>query len=340
MQHLSILARQVLDQHFANTAQAFGVPVADPKAGQHYSATPSVAQTIYNKIVQDGNAFLRSINVIPVSEIKGEKVGLGLTGRVARRTNTTSGERIPKSLVSTDAKGYECFFTEFDVALKYALIDAWSKFPDFAERYMRAVRQAIGNDILQTGWTGTSAATATDINANPLLQDLNKGWLQLMREFNGGSQYVIGTELAPVQLGSAAFKNLDVLAHVAKQKLAPQFREASDLVVLIGSDVQAYQEETYFELNGNTPTEKAMAGGVITRAYGGMPSMSPPFMPNGTLMVTPLSNLSIYYQDSSVRRTQKDKPEKSEVQDFNSVNLAYVVEEEQAASFVENITFV
>jgi P2 family phage major capsid protein len=338
--HLSALARKALALHFANTAQAFGVPVADPMAGQHYTATPSVAQTIYNKIVEDGDAFLKMINFMPVSEIKGEKIGISLTGRVASRTNTGAGnERTPKALVNTDAHGYECFPTEFDVALKYSSIDAWAKFPDFAARYMTAVRQAIGNDMLQTGWTGTSAAAATDIATNPLLQDLNKGWLQLIREFNTASQYVIGTELAPIELGGADFNNLDVLVHVARQKIAPQFRNRPDLVVLLGSDVQAYQEETYFELNGNTPTEKALATGQITRAYGGLPSISPPFMPNGSLLITPLKNLSIYYQDSSVRRTQKDKPEKNEVQDFNSVNLGYVVEEELATSFVENITF-
>jgi P2 family phage major capsid protein len=340
--HLSTHGRKVLHQHFTNTALAFGIQVALIEAqnfSAHYSATPSVAQTIYNKIVEDGNAFLRSINVMPVSEIKGEKVGISLTGRVARRTNTSNAERTPKALVNTDAKGYECFPTEFDVALKYASIDAWAKFPDFAARYMAAVRQAIGDDMLQTGWTGTSAAAATDIATNPLLQDLNKGWLQLIREFNTASQYVIGTELAPIELGGADFNNLDVLVHVARQKIAPQFRNRPDLVVLLGSDVQAYQEETYFELNGNKPTEKALATGQITRAYGGLPSMSPPFMPDGSLLITPLNNLSIYYQDSSVRRTQKDKPEKNEVQDFNSVNLGYVVEEELATSFVENITF-
>jgi len=337
--HLSILARRALDEHFTNTAHAFGIPVGNPAAGQNYSATPSVAQTIYNKIVQDGNAFLKLINVLPVTELKGDKIGLSLTGRVASRTNTSSGERSAKNLVGTDSKGYELFFTEFDVALKYATIDAWSKFPDFADRYMALVRQAIANDMLQTGWTGTTAATATDIDTYPLLQDLNKGWLQIIRAFNSASQYTVGTELAPIELGGADFNNLDVLAHSAKQKLAPQFRNSPDLVVLIGSDIQAYQEETYFSLNGNTPTEKAMTGGLITKAYAGMPSMAPPFFPDSSLMVTPLSNLSIYYQDSSVRRTQQDYPKKSEVQDYNSVNLGYVVEEELAASFVENITF-
>lgn len=338
---LSTNGRQVLDQHFANTAQAFGQQPGIPSAGQHFSATPSVAQTIVNRIVELGDPFLRMINMFPVSELKGEKILLGLSGRVAGRTNTnTPGtERTPKNLANTDTKGYELFKTEFDVALKYNLIDLWAKFPDFAARYMQAVRDAIQNDILQTGWTGESAAASTDIATYPLLQDLNKGWLQLLREYNGGSQHVIGTVGTPIQLGSLDFPNLDSLVHDAKQRIAPQFRKRSDLVALISDDLMAQQDATYYETQGDTPTEKALlANTQITKAHGGLPSIVPPFFPDGCILVTPLSNLSVYYQDSSVRRTQKDKPEKDEVQDFNSMNMGYVVEEETAASFVENIT--
>lgn len=345
---LSAQGRQALNQHFRNTALAFGIQPGDPASGQHFAATPSVAQTIYEKVVEDGNPFLSRINVVPVSELKGERVGMSLTGRVASRTDTSgAGERTPKHLVNTAAKGFELFHTEFDVALKYALIDAWAKFPDFAQRYMRLVRQAMGNDMLQTGWTGTSAATATNIVTNPLLQDLNKGWLQLIREFNSGSQRLLGGTkgtASAVTLGETneaigGFANLDVLAQNAREILPIQHRSNPDLVLIAGYNVISYQQETYYKTNGNTPTEKAVLNGEITRAYDSMPSFYAPFFPASALLVTTLSNLSIYYQDSSVRRTQKDKPEKNEVQDFNSVNMGYVVEDEELCAFVENITF-
>ena len=47
--NLSDIGRQALTLHFANTARAFGVESGDPMAGQNYAATPSVAQTIYQK---------------------------------------------------------------------------------------------------------------------------------------------------------------------------------------------------------------------------------------------------------------------------------------------------
>lgn len=336
--NLSQQGRQALDLHFTNTARAFNLPAGNPAAGQHYAATPSVAQSMYSKIVEDGNPFLRMINgAVMVSEIKGQKVGMSLSGRVASRTDTSgSAERTAKHLTNLATKTYELFPTEFDVALLYALIDAWAKFPDFATRYMQLVRQAIGNDMLTVGWHGTSTAGTTNLGSNPNLEDLNIGWLQLLRVFNSGSQHYAAS-VGELVLGAGDAKNLDVLVNETKLMLPVYHRNRDDLVAVVGSDILSAQEETYYELHGNTPTEKAVMSGRITKAYGGLPTMYAPFFPDGTVMVTPLKNLSIYIQDSSVRRTQKDKPEKNEVQDFNSANQGYVVEDEEMAAFIEGI---
>lgn len=337
---LSAQGRLALDMQFANTANAYQVPPGNAMAGQYYTATPTVSQTVMRKIVESGAAFLAMIATIPVTEIKGQKVYVGLSGRVASRTDTSgAGERTPKQLLATSVQDYELFPTEWDIAIKYADIDAWAKFPNFGDLYMQAVREAIANDILQTGWTGTSAAAASNIGTNPLLQDMNLGWLHKIRNFNAASQYVIGTGPSPIQLGSALFKNLDQLAFSAKQRIAAQFRQRNDLVLLVSDDVLTYQEDTYYELNGNTPTEKAVLSGMITRAYAGMPTIAAPFLPDGTLLITPLKNLAYYYQDSSIRRLQRDWPSKNQVQEFNSINDGYVVQEELATSLVENITF-
>lgn len=340
--NLSAQASAKLIQFFALTARAYGVQPGNPQAGQTFSATPSIAQRLYEKIVEDGNPFLRLIaGLIPVAELKGDKVGMFLTNRVASRTDTTgAGERTPRHLVDTDSMGYELFQTNFDIALLYSLIDSWAKFPDFAARYMKLVREAIGSDMVMIGWHGTSHAATTNISTNPLLQDVNIGWLKQIRDFNSGSQYVLGTVGAPVQLGSTAFANLDVLVHEARQLLPVWHRNRNDLVAIVSNNVIATQEETYYADNGNTPTEKVLVNnGIIMRAYGGMPSIQAPFFPDSSVLVTPLKNLAIYYQDSSVRRTQKDKPEKNQVQEFNSTNMGYVVEDFEMTALIENITF-
>jgi len=346
---LTTQGRIALDQHFANTAKAYGMTVASPQVGQHYAATPSLAQILYRKIVEDGNPFLRQINVLPVSEIKGEKIGMKLAGRVASRTDTSipGNQRVPKNLAQLDTKGYELFPTEFDVALKYALIDSWSKFPNFAAAYMTLVRQAIGNDILQIGWSGTSHAVASDIATNPLLQDVNIGWLQFMRLFNGGSQYVLGgtigtagaVTLGEVNKAVGGYANLSLLAKSMREMLPIYHQQNPDLVLLCGSDVLSYQKDLYYALNDNSPMEKTAMSAIITGQYDSIPAIRPPFFPQSSILLTPLSNLSVYYQDTSVRRIQRDRPEMNEVQDFNSVNEGYVVENEELAVFIENITF-
>ncbi|MQU29769.1 phage major capsid protein, P2 family, partial [Pseudomonas helleri] len=77
---------------------------------------------------------------------------------------------------------YELADTQSDVGLPYAKIDAWAKFPDFKDRYSAAVQKRIAQDRIVVGFHGTSAAAQTDLEANPKLQDVNKGWLQQLRE--------------------------------------------------------------------------------------------------------------------------------------------------------------
>ncbi len=333
-QPLSAEAAKKLKELFTATAEFYGSAVGDS-----YTATPTAAQTIYDKIILDGNPFLQSINFYPVSQMTGEKIGMDVSALPGSRTNTNSNDRTPLDLSSLSTKTYTCHFTEFDTLLKWSTIDAWSKFPDFFQRYIRHVRKARGNAILTTGWYGTSAATATDRNANPNLEDLNVGWLKQLKDFNGGSQYLAGTSQDPIFLGSEDFRNLDVLVHEAKQLLPQQFRESPDNVALIGSGILSRQEATYYEQTSGTPTEKAVTSGMITRAYANLPSITPAFFPPNAILITPLANLSVYYLDSGERREQFNNLKRSRVEEYASSNLAYVVENEEASAYIANVTY-
>lgn len=101
-QALSVLAKSKIKELHKFTALAYGGEV-----GETYAATPSIAQTLNDKIIEDGNWFLRMINVVPVSEMTGEKVFLGLSGNVSGRTDTSgSGERSAKNLVDLTDEDY------------------------------------------------------------------------------------------------------------------------------------------------------------------------------------------------------------------------------------------
>lgn len=329
---LSPAAKAKVKELHQFTAQAFG-----GVQGELYVATPSVAQTINNKIIEDGNWFLALLNTIPVSEISGEKVFLGLSGSVTSRTNTSgSGERTAKNLVDLNAEPYALKKTDSDVALRYSTIDAWAKFDDFRERYNLAVRQAIANDRLKIGFVGTSAIADTVADD---LSDVNIGWLEQIRTYNAGAQYVLGAE-GSVTLGGATFPNLDTLVYDAVNRIEEPFREDPDLIVLVGRNVMQAAKGSFYEANGNTPTEKSVMHERMTfDTYGGLPAYVPPFFDPDSVLVTSLRNLSIYWQESSWRRQQLDAPKKDQYEDFNTRQEGYVVEQLGKTSLVQGIEY-
>ena len=60
-------------------------------------------------------------------------------------------------------------------------------------------------------------------------------------------------------------------------------------------------------------------------------------MPQDTLLITPLKNLSIYYQTGAERRTLIDNPKKDQIESYLSKNIDFNIEEYGAAALVENL---
>ena len=80
--------RQQFNGYLANQAMLNGVP----NATEQYTVEPAVQQKIEQHI-QESSEFLRKINITPVTDQKGEALGLGISGGIASRTNTKSGKR-------------------------------------------------------------------------------------------------------------------------------------------------------------------------------------------------------------------------------------------------------
>jgi hypothetical protein len=73
---------------------------------------------------------------------------------------------------------------------------------------------------------------------------------------------------------------------------------------------------------------------------GGLQGVQVPFIPDGTMMVTTMENLSIYYQNGGRRRHVMDNPKRNRIENYESSNEAYVLEDFGAGAVVENITLV
>ncbi len=315
-------------------AETYGVPLSS----KMFSVEPSIAQELNDSITAKAD-FLQRINVIPVTEIKGEKVFIGVSGPVTGRTNTKTTDREAKDASELENSTYELSSTESDVGLPYAKIDAWAKFPDFHQRYSAAVQKQIALDRIMVGFHGLKAAAQTDIETYPMLQDVNKGWLQQLREQAPQQVLKEGKEAGKVTLGpNGDYANLDALVHDTKQMVDERLRDGGDLIAIIGTDLLAADKAKLYAKQGDTPTEKErIEDAQVIATYGGLPSFSVPFFPVNGVLVTSWDNLSIYFQDSSWRKQTVDNPKRSRVEDYNSRNEGYVIEQLEKIALTENV---
>lgn len=324
MSQLSPTARQRYHALQARIAQTYGVETAR----EEFNVEPSLAQTLNDQITLS-SAFLQRINVIGVSEIKGEKVMMGVNGTVTGRTDTDKKDREPRNVLGLDGDGYELHDTHSDVTLKFSTIDAWAKFKDFAQRYTAAVRRQIALDRIMVGWHGIKVAPDTDREAFPLLQDVNKGWLQIMREKAAQQILVEGATKGKILLGIGGdYVNLDSLVHDVSLMIDEEFRDGGDLVAIVGRDLLAHDKGKLYAKQGHTPSEKVKVEmAQVIDTYGGLPSYTCPHFPAKGVVVTSFDNLSIYFQGSSWRRYLLENPKRSRAEDYNSRNEGYVVEQ-------------
>ncbi|REE92650.1 phage major capsid protein, P2 family [Cupriavidus plantarum] len=331
--------RRKFTAYEAKIAELNGVDRVDRK----FSVQPSVQQKLENK-VQESSEFLTKINVYGVAEQEGEKIGLGVTGPVASTTDTTQNDRQTTSLIDMDGRGYRCEQTNSDTHITYKLLDAWAKFPDFQTRIRDAVTKRKALDRIATGFNGIARAATSNRTQNPLLQDVNKGWLQNLREQapqrvmadgKANSKIVVG---GPDTDAARDYASLDSLVFdLVNHMIAPWYAEDPDLVVICGRELLA---DKYFPLlnKDRDPTQKLAADLIISqKRIGNLPAIRVPFFPPNALLVTRLDNLSIYWQEGSLRRTIIDNARRDRIENFESSNDAYVIEDLTCAAMAENI---
>jgi len=333
--------RLAFNAYMAAIAEINGVPSAAVK----FAASPSVQQTLEDRI-QHSSEFLGMVNNIGVQEQSGEKIGLGIGTTIASTTDTTAADRVPTDPTSLDNFGYTCTQTNFDTAIKYSKLDSWAKFPDFQVRIRDAILRRQALDIITIGWNGTSRAATSNRATNPLLQDVNKGWLQKARE-NAAARVMtqIGVT-GKIQIGddrtlAQGYKNLDALVmDMVDNLLDPWYREDTELVAIMGRDLLA---DKYFPLiNKAQDNVNKIAADVILsqKRVGGLQAVRVPYFPANKIVVTRLDNLSRYYQEGARRRTIVDNAKRDQIENYESSNDAYVIEDYGLFCAAENIEIV
>lgn len=334
--------RFAFNAYLQQLAKLNGIDVND--IGSKYTAEPSVAQTVETKI-QESSAFLTRVNVVPVDEQSGERLGLGIGSTVAGTTDTTKKEREPTDPTYIDGEGYKCTQTNFDTALGYEKLDLWAKFEDFQLRIRDAIIKRQALDRIMIGFNGERREKTSDRLTYPLLQDVNIGWLEKIRReapvrvlsrIVGSDGTVISQT---VRIGKGGdFKNLDALVMGAvSEKIEPWYQDDTELVVICGRSLMA---DKYFPIvNRDQPNSEALAADLIIsqKRIGGLPAVQAPFFPANAILITRLDNLSIYWQDGTRRRAVIDNPKRDRIENFESVNEAYVIEDYDCVALIENI---
>ena len=318
--------------YLTQLAELNGITADD--VAKKYTAAPSVAQTLETKI-QESSSFLQKINIIPVDEQSGERLGLGIGATIAGTTDTTQKAREPTDPTYIDGEGYKCTQTNFDTALPYQKLDLWAKFQDFQTRIRDAIIQRQALDRIMIGFNGVKREKTSDRVANPLLQDVNIGWLEKIRQEKPVQvlDKVIGEDGQVIY-----FKNLDALVMGAvNEKIAAWYQEDTELVVICG---RALLADKYFPIvNRDQPNSESLAADLIIsqKRIGNLPAVRVPFFPANAMLITRLDNLSIYWQSETRRRSVIDNPKRDRVENFESINEAYVVEDYDCACLIENI---
>lgn len=332
-----------------------------------FAVAPVVEQKFEEKL-KESIEFMGMISFESVVDQSGQTLALEATRSIMGRTDTSGGNRRnPTDPTGNDESNtYFCQQTNFDWSRRYDQLDAWRHKPDFEVLLAMAILRQQGRDLIMCGWHGTSRAANTNRVANPLLQDVNEGWLHKIRTkapgqvFDDGSLTVRtngtnnpalkaiyvkpGAVLFDASLNNgttaeADYSSLDALVLDAKRLLPEWHRNDTGLVVIVGSDLVDEKYFTIAQETGATATEVEATDRILrsTKQIGGLNAVQVPFFPSDAILITRLNNLAIYNQEGTRRRRLVDEPEYDRIANYESVNMDYVVEHYDLAVLVENI---
>jgi len=255
-------------------------------------------------------------------------------GRVTRTHDTYSGvERTLNTPKPSTLNEYQMVKAHADYVLHDDDINSMSEFLEWAQLYRAGFFEAIANDRIIIGWNGKKHEVTSDLTKNKLLEDVNKGWLTLLEE-RAPSQLLIKDEIRIGRGEGNDYANLDHMIQDVYQAIPMHLRSAG-MTVLLSEGLKSYSDIAYYQEQAGTPSEKIhIADAGVTGNYGGLDVVVAPFMPQTVFLITALkrkgnsfSNLSIYWQKDSWKRSVEYKAKIESSIDWNARREAYHIED-------------
>ncbi|MGF1876674.1 phage major capsid protein, P2 family [Photobacterium frigidiphilum] len=301
---LSALAAQYIEQYANNLAQ--GYSTGDPS--KQFSITP-VIETKLRQAILESDAFLRMISLLQVDQIKGQVIDVGTGGLLTGRVK--DGRHRAK--LGHGGNTYELTETDSCACIAWTTMTQWAnsgKPGEFIKLMNNAATRAFALDMLRIGWHGQSIAETTDSEAHPNGEDVNKGWLQIVKE-KQAEQVLVNAKIDHTGQTSGSYKNLDALVNdLVNTTIHEVFIEDADLVVLVGRDLVSAEQHRLLSA-ADTPTEHKAAQS-LAKTIDGKHAYIPPFFKKNQIVVTPLKNLQVLIQKGTQWRKARNEEDRKQ----------------------------
>ncbi|MEH2643155.1 P2 family phage major capsid protein, partial [Escherichia coli] len=234
-------ARNKLGCYMTRQASINNIPVSGLVS--RFTVEPAVQQRFENAS-KDSTELTKKINVIGVTDQKGEKVLMDTTGPIARTNTSYDGtdRRNPINAVDLKSRQYQCEQVNYDTFISYPQLDAWAAHNDFQTRISAQIARQVALDRIMIGFNGTSHAEKSNFSTNKLLQDVNVGWLEHIRT-NASARVMNDVTLTSRNMDNTVahagkYANADALVQDARSSLLDEWhKEADDLVVIMGRNL-------------------------------------------------------------------------------------------------------
>ena len=326
------LASKYLNEYSVALAQAAGV--IDVTA--QFSVSPPM-ETKLRAAIQHSDSFLKMISMIPVDQITGQVVDVGagalLTGR--KKDGRFSAK------LGVDGNTYKLVETDSGSAVTWVTLTQWANSGnagEFVKLMNAAITRNFALDMLRIGFNGTSVAETTDPVANKLGQDVNKGWLTVVKE-KSAAQVQASAILDPTGATEDSYKNLDSLTNdLINTTIDEIFKGDPDLVVLVGRDLVATESHRLLE-SADTPTEHKAAQS-LAKTIAGKKAYTPPYFPATSIWVTTLSNLQILTQKNTQWRKSRNEEDRKQFESSYIRMEGYAVGTLEKFAAIEAVTIV
>lgn len=218
-----------------------------------------------------------------------------------------------------------------DSRIRYEKLDHFTQTElNFADAFEKYLDKHLLSGVLMVGLNGTHKADNSAPDTAPHCEDVQKGWLQKIREHaaqNSGKGVLNVGEIGE----NGKYKTLSKAVKAGVKQITPIYADG-DLIAICGRNVI---EDEAIENN-----KDGLEGQFITRLQklvGGCKAITLPHFPADAILVTRLDNLSLYVHRNNVRRGFIEEPAQDSINHYFSFNVDFVVENYDACCLLENI---